>query len=105
MMAERMARLTALALDWEPSYEVVWEVQLARLAAYNEGGARRLQYFAHGWADNPPLTVWVNKQRTFKKKLDRGEAKPRITAAHRRRRSWRHCALCGIRSEAGRVAR
>ena len=52
-------------------YDAAWEAQLARLAAYNA---------AHGdcsepklWTADPQLGTWVSKQRTLKRKLDRGE--------------------------------
>jgi hypothetical protein len=53
-------------------------VKLARLAAYKE---------AHGdcsvpqrWAEDPILGQWVSNQRKCKRKLDRGDPSPRITA-------------------------
>ena len=56
-----------------------WEVRLARLKAYK----RR-----HGdcnvplrWPEDPGLGSWVVDQRKYKRKLDRGEPSPRITAA------------------------
>jgi hypothetical protein len=59
-------------------WEVVWEVQLARLAAYK---------VVHGdcnvptrWAEDPRLGGWVNHQRALKQKLDRGEPSKGMTA-------------------------
>jgi hypothetical protein len=78
--AERAARLTALGFVWQAANvdDTGWEVQLARLAAYKA---------AHGdcsvpsrWADDQQLASWVNNQRARKKKLDRGESSPGITA-------------------------
>jgi hypothetical protein len=34
-----------------------------------------------GWAEDPPLGVWVHNQRRQKKKLDRGEPSEKMTAA------------------------
>jgi hypothetical protein len=56
-----------------------WEAQLARLATYvaAHGDCKVPQ----GWAEDPGLASWVSHQRVHKKKLDRGETNPRITAA------------------------
>jgi hypothetical protein len=85
MTVERAAKMEALGFTWAFNHngskgggsqpnDVAWEAQLARLAAYKA---------AHGdcnvrraWAEDPQLAVWVNKQRTSKQKLDRGEAQP-----------------------------
>ena len=55
-----------------------WEAKLARLAAYKE---------AHGdcsvpqrWAEDPQLGKWVSDQRARKRKLDRGDPSPGMTA-------------------------
>ena len=55
-----------------------FEAQLARLAAYKA---------AHGdcnvpqrWAEDPQLGKWVSDQRNYKRKLDRDEINPRMTA-------------------------
>jgi hypothetical protein len=75
MTAARAARLTALGLVWDQD---MWEVQLARMAAYKA---------AHGdcnvpkrWAEDPRLGTWVNTQRHLKRKLDRGEPSNGMTA-------------------------
>jgi hypothetical protein len=56
-----------------------WEAQLAKVEVYK----RR-----HGdcnvpcrWTEDPPLGLWVKKQRMFKKALDRGEPSKGMTAA------------------------
>jgi hypothetical protein len=33
-----------------------------------------------GWAEEPGLGSWVNNQRALKKKLDRGDPRPKMTA-------------------------
>ena len=77
MTAERAARLTALGLVWDPPRqgskpkEAEWEAQLVRLAAYK--AARGNCNVPRHWAEDPRLATWVNNQRTFKRKLDRGE--------------------------------
>jgi hypothetical protein len=70
MTAARAARLTALGLVWDPDM-AIWEMQLARLAAYKA---------AHGdcnvpkrWAEDLRLGSWIGMQRQRKRKLDRGE--------------------------------
>jgi hypothetical protein len=82
MTAHRPARLTALGLNWHPPTrsspnEVEWEVQLARLAAYK--AAPGDCSVPQGWAEDPRLGTWVNKQRTLKRKLDRGEPSEGMT--------------------------
>ena len=94
MTAERAARLTALGLVWTsgqtgytntrmgpsvPCISAKWEAQLARLAAYkaDHGDCNVLQ----GWAEDPYLGIWVNNQRAYKRKLDRGNPSPGMTAA------------------------
>ena len=59
--------------------DATWEAQLAKVEVYK----RR-----HGdcnvpwrWAKDPPLGLWVKKQRIFKKALDRSEPSKRMTAA------------------------
>jgi hypothetical protein len=86
MTAARAARLTALGLAWDPGKrclfqrnEAQWEVQLARLAAYK--AAHGDCNVPRGWSEDPGLDRWVNKQRTGKRKLDRGNPHPLITAA------------------------
>jgi hypothetical protein len=70
MTAERVVRLAVLGFAWEEK-EAVWEVQLARLAAYKaEHGNCNVP---RGWAEDPRLGRWVDRQRKCKRKLDRGE--------------------------------
>ena len=102
MTAERAARLTALGFVWNPRnaeadgkpaptaaklagksnlnvFEAAWEAQLARLAAYKaEHGDCNVTM---RWAEDPKLDTWVNTQRKFKRKLDRGEPSEGMTAA------------------------
>ena len=33
------------------------------------------------WAEGPPLGTWVDNQRQCKRKLDRGDPNPQVTAA------------------------
>ena len=56
-----------------------WEAQLAKLRKYRRkhGDCNVPQ----GWAEDPPLGSWVNKQRARKKALDRGEPSEGMTAA------------------------
>jgi hypothetical protein len=88
MTAARAAKLDKLGFVWELSVVAIgerkrdnagWEAQLAKLKDYK----RR-----HGdcnvprkWAEAPGLGVWVNTQRTRKKKLDRGEPSEGMTVA------------------------
>jgi hypothetical protein len=78
---ERAAKLEALGLAWECSKgnlnEAGWEVQLARLAAYK--AAHGDCSVPRGWAEDPGLASWVNNQRDYKRKLDRGEPSRGIT--------------------------
>jgi hypothetical protein len=96
MTGERAARLTALGLVWTsgqtgdtgtricpsvPCASAVsakWEAQLARLAAYK--AARGDCRVPHGWAEDPKLANWVMTQRQRKRKLDRGDSSPEMTA-------------------------
>ena len=59
--------------------EAGWEAQLAKLKKYKR---------QHGdccvpsrWAEDPQLGGWVQRQRKFKKALDRGEPCEGMTAA------------------------
>jgi hypothetical protein len=82
MTAERAVRLTELGFAWEPkssSGEGAWEAQLARLAAYK--AAHGNCSVPWGLAEDPQLGRWVDKQRTYKKKLDRGEPSEGLTTA------------------------
>jgi hypothetical protein len=61
------------------AYEVAWEAQLTRLAAYKK---------THGdcnvpqrWAEDRTLGTWVNGQRKCKRKLDCGDPHPGMTVA------------------------
>jgi hypothetical protein len=91
MTAERAARLTALGFVWDSLFacsdlgpaglcprDAAWEAQLARLAAYkaDHGDCS----VPGGWAKNPQLATWVQNQRRRKRKLERGEPSPGITA-------------------------
>jgi hypothetical protein len=84
MTNERAARLTALGFEWDPGCkdgaprEAAWEAQLARLAAYK--AARGDCKVPKGWAEVPRLGNWVDTQRQYKKKLDRGEPSHGMTA-------------------------
>jgi hypothetical protein len=77
MTAERAARLTALGFVWD-QHEAEWEAQLARLAAYKaaHGDCR----VPDGWAEDPRLANWVKTQRSYKRRLDRGEPSAGMTA-------------------------
>ena len=57
----------------------VWEAQLVRLAAYK--AARGDCRVPNRWPKDPRLGTWVNNQRKYKKKLDRGEPSEGMTAA------------------------
>jgi hypothetical protein len=81
MTAARAAKLAALGLVWSlpAGKESVWEAQLAKLMAYTR---------KHGdcsvpqsWAEDPRLGRSAYHQRALKKRLDRGEPSPGITAA------------------------
>jgi hypothetical protein len=92
MAAARAAKLEALGFAWELSAAsisskgrkgsldgVVWEAQLAKLRKYKhkhgDCGVPR------GWAEDSALANWVCAQRQYKRKLDRGDPNPYITAA------------------------
>jgi hypothetical protein len=83
MTAERAARLTALGVAWEGTKahgnEFEWEEKLTRLAAYKV--AHGDCDVPQGWAEDPRLSKWVDNQRAYKKKLDRGEPSYGMTAA------------------------
>jgi hypothetical protein len=84
MTAEQAAKLEALGFAWEGSHssqpdDAGWEGWLAQLKKYKA---------AHGdcsvpqrWAEDPWLGSWVNDQRKYKKKMDRGEPSEGMTAA------------------------
>jgi hypothetical protein len=56
-----------------------WEAQLAKLREYR---CKHRDYnVPRGWAEDPRLGRWVDKQRRHKKKLDRGEPSDGMTAA------------------------
>jgi hypothetical protein len=81
----RVARLTALGFEWDPGCkgraaprEEEWEAQLARRAA--DKVARANGNLPQGWAEDPRLAKWVDNQRQYKKKLDRGEPSEGMTA-------------------------
>jgi hypothetical protein len=57
----------------------ILEDSFARLAAYK--AAHGDCNVPKGWAEDPQLGTWVNKQRACKKKLDRGEPSKGMTAA------------------------
>jgi hypothetical protein len=92
MTAGRAARLESLGFAWALSSEQIskrqqasatdeaaWEAQHTRLAAYK--AAHGDCNVPQGWAEHPPLGKWVSKQREYKKALDRGDPRPKITAA------------------------
>jgi hypothetical protein len=59
--------------------EEPWEAQLARLAAYKrQHGDCNVPL---GWAEDPKLGNWADRQRTGKRKLDRGDPGLGMTAA------------------------
>jgi hypothetical protein len=91
MTAARAAKLDALGFAWELSTVATskqrsegnrsvagWEAQLAKLQGYKarHGDCN----VPRGWAEDPGLGNWANTQRTYKKKLDRGEASGGMTA-------------------------
>ena len=81
MGAARAAKLDALGFAWEGSKtdDAGWQAQLAKLKQYKRrhGDCN----VPKGWAEDPPLGSWVNKQRKGKLKLDRGEPSLGMTAA------------------------
>jgi hypothetical protein len=92
MAVARAAKLDALGFAWELSAAAIgkqlskggrdhaaWEAQLAKLKVYK----RRYGDCSvpKSWAEDKPLGRWVNKQRTFTKKLDRGEPSGGMTTA------------------------
>jgi hypothetical protein len=97
MTVARAAKLDALGFAWSPatSWLDKWEAWLARLKLYKA---------AHGdcnvpqrWAEDPQLGTWVLNQRQAKKRLDRGELSPRMTAARMAKLdalgfAWDQCA-------------
>ena len=76
MTVERVARMTALGFAWGAN-EDVWDAQLAWLTVYKvvHGDCNSPK----GWAKDPPLGNWVNRQRTLKNKLDLGEPGKEMT--------------------------
>jgi hypothetical protein len=78
MTAARVTKLDALGFTWE-LLAAGWEAKLAKLEAYKRrhGDCN----VPKGWAEDPPLGGWVNSQRVLKKKLDRGNPSPGMTAA------------------------
>jgi hypothetical protein len=91
MTAARAARLTALGFAWEVSserksaamtYDVAWEAQLAKLAAYKAAhGDCSVPGYKLANSPTRQLAGWVHTQRSGKKKLDRGEPGEGMTAA------------------------
>ena len=66
-------------LEEQTGRDAVWEAHLAKLVEYKaEHGAFNVP---QGWAEDPPLANWVNKQRANKKMLDRGDPSHGMTAA------------------------
>ena len=87
-----MVKLDKLGFAWELSAAAIserhsegcrddagWEAQLAKLKKYmrKHGDCNVPQK----WAEDSTLGRWVCAQREFKKKLDRGDPRPKITAA------------------------
>jgi hypothetical protein len=92
MTAARSAKLEALGFAWEMSAAAMrkkqseaarddagWATQLAKVKKYKRrhGDCN----VPRGWAEDPALGIWVNMQRAYKKKLDRGELCKGMTAA------------------------
>jgi hypothetical protein len=77
--AEEAATEPAGAPRGQRRDEGAWEAQLARLVAYKE--AHGDCSVPQGWAEDRPLGTWVGTQRQGKKKLDRGDPSPGMTAA------------------------
>jgi hypothetical protein len=82
MTVQRAAKLEALGVIWEGSYnhpdDTKWEAQLARLAAYKAAhGDCKVPW---GWTEDQPLAMWVSRQRSNKRKLDNGEPSLGMTA-------------------------
>ena len=80
----RVAKLEALGFAWElPA--AGWEVQLTKLQVYKrEHGDCNVP---RDWAEDPALGSWVMTQRNCKRKLDRGDPRPKITAARAAKRA------------------
>jgi hypothetical protein len=79
MTAARVAKLDALGFAWDLHGNVMWEAQLARLAAYKVANGDC--NVPRGWAEDTRLAGWVDSQRIHKRKLDRGEPCKGMTAA------------------------
>ena len=84
MTVERAAKMDVLGFEWELAEpgnrdDAGWDAQLAKLEAYTRrhGDCNVPQ----AWAEDPKLGRWVNTQRMYKKKLDRGEPSQGMTAA------------------------
>jgi hypothetical protein len=56
-----------------------WEAQLAKIQAYKRRHGDCI--VSRGWTEDPRLGSWIHNQRECKKKLDRGDPRPKITAA------------------------
>jgi hypothetical protein len=80
MTAERAARLDALGFAWEGSTSRSnrWEAQLPLLVAYKakHGDCN----VPENWAEDLSLGEWVGRQRSGKRKMDRGEPGNGMTA-------------------------
>ena len=85
--AERVAKLEALGFEWSPprkrndegrTDEPRWEVMRATLAAFKAEHVHSRVPRNH--PTDPKLGTWVDKQRTYKKRLDAGEPNLWITA-------------------------
>jgi hypothetical protein len=81
--------------------EVLWEAQLARLAAYKVAhGDCNVPQGCRG--DNPRLAGWISNQRQYKRRLDRGEPSKGMTAERAARLTalglvWDPPKLCAAR--------
>ena len=63
----------------KPWDDAGWEAQLAKLEAYKHKHGN--SSVPQKWAEDPPLGGWVDSQRKAKRALDRGDPRPKITAA------------------------
>jgi hypothetical protein len=83
-------------------YTQRWEVWLTRLVAYKaEHGDCSVP---RGWAEDPRLASWVDKQRVYKRALDRGEPSLGMTEARAARLTALGLDWAPLRSAAPRGA-
>jgi hypothetical protein len=80
MTAGQAAKLQVLGFVGDLRVEAVWDSWLVWLVAYK--AAHGDCNMPSGWAEELALArTWVNHQRAYTKKLDRGDPNPNITAA------------------------